>query len=128
MGGYEELELQPGQWRLLYSGNQHLGSLGTEAAFLRRAAELSKAADYDYFVVTQEQDLITTRTISAGPNVVSTQVQPTLTGFNAVSTIERDEPTTSQGYVRKGMIKGYKEGTQPKGAYKSTVILDKYKD
>lgn len=122
MGGYRDVALGPNKWRVSYAGNQHLGELGTEKAFLRRAAELAKAAGYPYFTVSEVKESILEKQTQMGTGKAVIEISSV--GPNrAVADTTYTSPfmVSSNSYRRSGLVTGVKADTE--GAYSVDFIL-----
>ena len=132
-GGYSDRQLSPTRFAVRFEGNGASSPEHVEELFLRRCADVAKTNGYDWFVIEGERASASTSafTDSEGSYKSTTTLRPDGLGGAVADTKGSYTPpstTIVTRHSKAGIIVGYKEGTQPKGAYKSTVILDKYKD
>lgn len=103
MGGYEDMELNKGVWRVRYSGNGNLGSMGTERRWLRRGAELAKASGYSHFVVSEAGSLERTQDVVFGEGtgkIRSISQNEATFSYSAADTVK------AKSYRREGIVTG----------------------
>lgn len=124
-GGYSEAPMGPGLWRLLYLGNQHLGSIGTERAFMRRSAELCSKDGYGYFLVEEGRSERVGRSVTMGSG--SGTASPQLDGSMKLSYSPADSVRVSS-YRKEGLVRCLKEDSSNPGSYDSEWFLKEHKE
>lgn len=60
-GGYSDVQLEPGRWRVTFAGNDLTSRETVETYLLYRAAELTVQSGYDWFTTTQSSTDATTQ-------------------------------------------------------------------
>lgn len=118
-GGYTDMKLGKDIYQVSFKGNGYTGSDRVNRFFLRRCAELTQQQGYEYFALVNQE-------AEANQQITGTNYNGTATsnyggGYNYSGTMNT---TTITRHGRTGVIKLFKEGTQPPVAYEAKEILN----
>ncbi len=122
-GGYDEMKLGQDLYQVTFKGNGFTGSEAVQKHFLRRCAEIAIEKGFEYFaLINQEAEASRS---SLGSTYNGTVTQNYYGGYNYSGTANT---TTVTRHGRTGVIKLFKEGTQPPVAYDAKEILKGFLD
>jgi len=110
-GGYTDMTLGKDTFKVSFKGNGYTSKDTVHNYFLRRCSEITVENGYDYFAfIDQSSDV----SMSAMANSYST-------GYNTNTNV-----TLISKHEREGIIKLFKEGTQPNSALEAKAILKNF--
>lgn len=121
IGGYDDYKVSDNQYHVTFRGNGYTSDSGVEKYFLRRCAEITKNAGYDYFVFQEKFRDTAQQTQEISP----ARVQMSSTdGRNYSGTMSDSKTITIFRHRREGTILLLREGQQPNNALKAATILE----
>lgn len=104
-GGYSDMKVGKDMYQVSFSGNGYTHSQTVQEFFLRRCADLTIEQGYDYFSLVNQESGATQDIATVNGNISS-----------------------STKHERNGIIKLFKEGTQPQVSYDAREILKRFQD
>jgi hypothetical protein len=120
-GGFTDMKLAKDLYQVSFVGNGYTSSEQVNRFFLRRCAELTQQMGYEYFIIMNQEAHLKNQMVSSNYNGNATQNYSG--GYNYNGTINTTNITK---HSRSGVIKIFKEGTQPDTSYDSKEILRSY--
>lgn len=121
-GGYYEMDLGNDLFEVGVNGNGFTSAQKVHSYFMRRCAELTLENKHEYFVFVDKNQNIYSQNM--GTNSTST-ITPNYYGGYNMQTNSQTNVVSKAASV--GMIKTFKEGTQPPTAMDARVILKQFK-
>ena len=122
-GGYSDMKLGKDLFQISFRGNGYTGSGRVQNFFLRRCAELTIEQGYEYFAfVNQEAEASQTNLGTTYNGNVSQNYAGGYTYSGTANT------TTVNKHKRTGVIKLFKEGSQPSVAYDAKEVIKNFQE
>lgn len=117
-GGYSDMALNKDLFQVSFSGNGYTSGATVQKYFLRRCAEITLENGYDYFSFVEKDGGATKETYGEG---TSGTISKNYNGGYDYS--EKKEGMTFTKHYREGVIKTYKEGSQPSVSYNAKQMM-----
>lgn len=120
-GGYSDMKVGPDMYQVNFSGNGYTSSKTTSLYLLRRCAEIAREQGYQYFAFIEKGAENSTYQVN---QPTTTTIQPRYGGGYQATSYNNSYTVSKPS--NNGVIKLFKEGTQPPSAYGANDILSNF--
>ncbi|WP_340108648.1 CC0125/CC1285 family lipoprotein [Pikeienuella sp. HZG-20] len=120
--GFSEMELEPGRYRVTFTGNSVTSREEVETGVLLRAAEVTLAAGGDWFQVVREDTETDTQRVTVGAGPYPYGVYGRRFGFSTFDTFETREIKRYQTIAEIMVMTGEKPAGAPE-AYDARAVV-----